>query len=247
MDYQIFILSKKDIKLIVIGVVVGGLLQFICARYVKNHPELLNNNNPQEIAPKTSVPHGGALVEIAGAKIIFNIGLAVAYTAKKGALMGLLSTAGLVFFKKIKIPVNALATIVRQSLPTYYSGLEKRFFIVDGDEILIDECDKSLQYLLMMLKNPDLSLDYKKEKSLKILMNHLDLETPSGKIRCLLCLIGILYVLWSADMASFMILMENLIKAVKEGKITKRLARLLIRRLLRLGVNVDPELIDAAA
>jgi len=41
--------------------------------------------------------------------------------------------------------------------------------------------------------------------------------------------------------------MQNLIKAVKDGKISKRLVRSIIRRLIKQGIQVDPELIDAAA
>jgi hypothetical protein len=49
------------------------------------------------------------------------------------------------------------------------------------------------------------------------------------------------------DISSYFILIQNLIKAIKNGKISKRLARLIIRRLLRLKIAVDPELIQVAA
>ena len=59
-------------------------------------------------------------------------------------------------------------------------------------------------------------------------------------------MISIIHIFALNDFSSSFILMQNLIKAIKSGKISKRLARLIIRRLLRLNVPVDPELIELA-
>ena len=48
MDYRILIFSRKDLKIIIIGTVIGGVLQVICRKYLKDHPELLNNENSEK-------------------------------------------------------------------------------------------------------------------------------------------------------------------------------------------------------
>lgn len=40
--------------------------------------------------------------------------------------------------------------------------------------------------------------------------------------------------------------MQNLANPIKSGKISKRLARLIVRRLLRAKMTVDPDLLEAA-
>jgi hypothetical protein len=41
--------------------------------------------------------------------------------------------------------------------------------------------------------------------------------------------------------------MKSLIKAIREGKITKSMARLIIRKLRKKGVPIDPELAEIVA
>jgi Asp-tRNA(Asn)/Glu-tRNA(Gln) amidotransferase B subunit len=40
--------------------------------------------------------------------------------------------------------------------------------------------------------------------------------------------------------------MQNLIEVIKEGRISKKLARAIIRKLQKHNVLIDPDLIDAA-
>lgn len=98
-----------------------------------------------------------------------------------------------------------------------------------------------------MLTNKEIPFEYKKELSFKILMDHVDLQTTPRRLRVVFCIIFILHIFATSDISSYFILMQNLIKAIKNGKISKRLARLIIRRLLRLNILVDPDLIEVAA
>jgi hypothetical protein len=52
MDYRIFIFSRNELKIILVGTVIGGIFQLICWKYLKNHPELLNNENSEKLEPK---------------------------------------------------------------------------------------------------------------------------------------------------------------------------------------------------
>ena len=40
MDYRIFIISKDDLKIIVAGVVIGGILQIVCYEYLKKQRKI---------------------------------------------------------------------------------------------------------------------------------------------------------------------------------------------------------------
>ena len=191
----------------------------------------------------------GALIEIAAAKIVVNVAATIVYIAKKGALTSMVITASGVFIKKV--PKTAISTVIRNSLPTQHSdfekGFKKGFILVDGKKISLDKCDQTFEYLFNVLTNKEIPFEYKKELSFKILMDHVDLQTTAGRLRFAFCIISILHIFAINDISSYFILIQNLIKAIKNGKISKRLARLIIRRLLRLNIAVDPELIQVAA
>ena len=42
-------------------------------------------------------------------------------------------------------------------------------------------------------------------------------------------------------------MMKSLIKAIREGRITKQMARLIVRRLRKKGIPIDPELAEIVA
>ncbi len=56
MDYRIFIFSKNELKIIIVGTIIGGVFQLICWKYLKNHPELLNNENSEKLELKEVQP-----------------------------------------------------------------------------------------------------------------------------------------------------------------------------------------------
>ena len=91
-----------------------------------------------------------------------------------------------------------------------------------------------------ILSNKDLPFEKRKEISLNILLKHVDLTTNDTSISFVLCIIFILRA--ANDISSFAILMENLLKAIKNGTLSKKLARLIVRRLLKANVLVDLEL-----
>ena len=138
MNYRIFIFSKNEFKIIIIGTVIGGILQVICYKYLKNHPELLNNDNSEKLEPEKPekpglrrfVPRGGALLEIAGAKLVINVGALIISVAQKGALAAMLLTSGGVLVSKI--PETSISTVVRNALAVTHSDLEKGYILVNG-------------------------------------------------------------------------------------------------------------------
>lgn len=113
-------------------------------------------------------------------------------------------------------------------------------------KISLDKCNRTFEYLFNVLTDKEIPFEYEKELSFKILMNHIDLETTTGRLRFVFCIISILHIFAINDISSYFIVIQNLIRAIKNGKISKRLARLIIRRLLKLNIAVDPELIEVA-
>lgn len=86
----------------------------------------------------------------------------------------------------------------------------------------------------------------KKKIAREVLIKYLDLTTPSGRCNFLLCIVFITYTLYNTQTASFHIMMKSLIEAIREGKITKAMARFIIRKLRKKGIPVDPELAELA-
>lgn len=122
-----------------VGTVIGGVLQLICWKYLTNHPELLKNESSEKLEPTEVQPkkpglrrffsRGGALIEIAGDKIVINVAATLVYIAKKGTLTAMLITASSVLIQKV--PKTAISTVIRNSLPTQHSDLEKGFTIIN--------------------------------------------------------------------------------------------------------------------
>lgn len=230
---------------------IGGILQIISWKYLKNHQELLDNQNPKEVEPVTVgietkrrglrrfLPRGGAFMEIVGAKIVI-------YIATNGVVAGLLMTsAGVVI---TKIPVMAVSKYVRDALPYTHSELKKKnFILVNGEKIYLNQYDRNFEYLVKVLSDQNIPFKEKKELTGSILMEYLDLKTVNGRIRFVLCIVSILHIFSIHDLSNYFIIMKNLIEAIKKGKISKVLARLIIRRLRSEGVEIDPELIMAAS
>ena len=250
MNSRIFILSKTEVKILLAAGIIGGILQIVCWNYLKNHPELLEDDNSEKVKPKKPglrrfSTRGGAFVELTGAKLIINGATAMLYISKKGVLTTIFLVGSGIFIKKV--PSKAISTVVRNALPVTHSGLEKGYILVDGKKIVLNKCDQSLKYLFQVLNNKDLTFKDKKDASFKILMEHVDLKTTAGRIRFVLCIFSILHILTLNDSSSYYALMQSLIEAIKSGKISKKLARLIIRKLRKLNVAIDPELIEVAS
>jgi hypothetical protein len=192
MNYKIFILSKGELKTIILATILGGFLQVLSVKYLKNHPELSNNQNPEKVKPDTNIksknpllrqyfPCGEALVSIAGYNIVINAITIITYIAKNGALTGAIIATGGIIVKKI--PITAISTCVRGASPVNHSDMiKKQFLLVDENKISLNQCDSSLEYMLKILSDKSIPFKNKKEMSLKILMNYVDLKTPEGRI-----------------------------------------------------------------
>ena len=261
--YKILIFTRNDLKIILIGTAIGGIAQYFCWKYVKDHPEIFeqldgeNSEKKEPIEKPTKRPflfggRGGEIftVTITGVQVVLNFGKFVVPFKEYGTLIFLGTATGIVTIKKI--PTTAVSTIVRfirkrlsDGSPFSHTDWEKGHIIgIDS----LGECNYDFKYLVSTLSNKEILYYDRQKKALIILKQQLNSGTTESLVRFLACVVSILVVFTVlGDKTSIFLMMQNLLEALREGKITKRLARILIRKLLRKGVPVDLELIEAAA
>ena len=228
---------RSDVRIIIFGTVTGGLLQILAKRYLKNHPEFLKDSPESKEIP----PRGGEIVSGSTALVQ----AILSFLAEHGLTAGLLSSVGVVISG---IPVTSISTCLRDSVPQNLSHLEKKkFILVEGREIDLDQCDQNLKYLFDILEDERIPFEERKEIAHSVLTKYLNLKTPFGRRNFVLCIVFIIYILFTNHRSSFYLMMKSLIKAIREGKITKPMARFIVRKLRKKGVPIDPELAEIVA
>lgn len=238
-------LCRKDVKIFVFCTITGGVMQVIANEYLKRHPEFLKDapvTKKKYKQPKVLSPRGGALVEVSGISIKIMANSLITFIAKKGLLAGLITGGGVIISS---IPLTAISTYLQDSFPQNLPHLEKKkFILVDGEKIYFDQCEQGLVYLFKMLADENFPYEAKEQLARSILTKYLNRETMSGLKSFALCIIVLLYLLSIQNQSGYYIMLQNLIRAIKEGRMSKPIGRLIVRRLRKKGVLIDPELID---
>ena len=249
MTFKLF-LSRTEVKIFIICTVSGGILQVLARRYLKTHPEMLKDapTDKKESRPRRLLPpYGGAVIEVVGVSIKigqFALNVLAQYGLLAGAGIGA-GTTGAILIARNSV---AISVFLRDAFPQNLPDLDKRkFIIVNNEKIYLDQCDQNLKYLFDILDDETIPFEERKELAKSIFMKYLNLKTPSGRLNFVLCTVAIIYILFVNGHSSFYIAMRSLIKAIREGKISKAMARLLIRKLRRKGVPIDPELSELVA
>jgi hypothetical protein len=246
--------SRKEIKIIFITTVTGGVLQIICRRYIKNHPEFFEekNGNIKEIEPgitnknknrnprfRNFLPRGGSVITLSEIKVIAKA--VMTFLAENGFLAGLGTGSTIVLSK---IPTNAISTYLRDSFPQNLPELErKKFILVAEEKIYLDQCDQGLEYLFTILKDTKLSYEEKEKLTISILTKYLNLKTADGRLNFVVCIVFIFSIFSMGNIPSYHLLLTNLIEAIKEGRIPKIVGRAIIRKLKKRGLYINPELL----
>ena len=104
-----------------------------------------------------------------------------------------------------------------------------------------------MEYLFKILEDKTIPFEEKEKVTRSILTKYLDLKTMNGRITFVLCIVFVLYILSIQNTSGFYILLKNLIKAIKEGRISKEIGRSIIKRLQKKGIAVDPELLEVVS
>ena len=112
---------------------------------------------------------------------------------------------------------------------------------MDGEKEYLENCDNAFRYMFSLLMDKELPYNEKKELVRAVFRLQLDNIKP---LHLILCLIPILLILSTQNLAGYYLVLQNLIQAIKEGRISKAIARRIVRKLLKKGKFVDPELLD---
>ena len=232
---------RRDVKTIIIGTAVGGILQILAQQYIKNNPELFQELQKQlpkskKRTPRWFIPRGGEFIST-----MTLLQLIIAYIGDYGVKTGLFCSLAVLL---AGTPKDEIALAIRNAMVQIP---HETFVLVDGEKIYLDECDKPLEYLFSILDDESIPFEERRKAAHSILTKRLSINTQSGRRNLALCLTFIIYILFKNKTSSFYIIMKGLIEAVREGKITKRVARIIVRRLKRKGVPIDPELIELVA
>lgn len=260
------IVSRKDLVIIASWTASGIVLQIVCKRYLKyleKNPEISGNTNnlenpPQNLNSKRKIPliwlrnRGGQIFEIVGFKTIINLNPIITFVARKGALSFLSGGLIRVFGPRI-VASKALSTWIYKGLPYSYSTEEmqkmeremKRWITADvGKDQIIDN---RWIYFFKFLGNPEIDYATKLEKANVFLKRQLNFNSKGERILFVLLLVFFFCGLFFLDVNNgFYALMEALLKALREGRLSKRIARAIIRKLKRKGIPVDEELVEIA-
>jgi len=179
---------RNDVKIVIICTVTGGILQVLSKQYLKSHPEFLKDapvTKKKYRLPRFLSPRGGAFIEISGISIKVVAQVVVNFLAKKGLLAGL-ATSGAVVISKI--PATAISTYLRDAFPQNLPDLEKKkFILVGGEKIYLDQCDQNLKYLFQILEDETIPFEEKEKVASSILTKYLNLKTMTGRVTFVLC------------------------------------------------------------
>ena len=239
-------LCRNDVRIVLICTVTGGILQVLSKQYLKSHPEFLKDApvTKEKYRPLRFLsPRGGVLIEISGISIKIVTQVMLNFLAKKGLLAGL-ATGGAVVISKI--PATAVSAYLYDAFPQNLLD-KKKFILVGGEKIYLDQCDQNLKYLFKILEDETIPFEEKEKIAGSILTKYLNLKTMTGRVTFVLCIVFILYILSNQNPSSFYILLKNLIKAIKEGRISKAIGRSIVRRLQKKGIAVDLELLEVVS
>lgn len=252
------LLAHKQVKKLLIGGLIGALAQTLARQYIKSHPEYFEKidghyevrktkpepnpkiNNKNSRFPNFLSTRGGDLIEVSPGFLT-----AVKFIAETG-LMSTLTAAAIGSLSDIS--TTAIAEILSNSLPQNLPELKaKKLILVNEENLSLQlQCDQNLEYLFEFLKKDSQSVSFKEKKRLtySIFTRYLNLETMDKQRIFVLCIVGILSVFSITDMGSYHLILKNLLKAIKKGKISKTVGRAIIRRLKKKGLVVHPALLE---
>jgi hypothetical protein len=246
--------SRREVKTFLISILIGTTIQIMCRQYLKNHPELqqqfeekkknieLSKKLFEEFEEKKKKPkfrnlfmRGGVVFE---ASTTF---LLLTFLSNNALLVSIITGNGLTL---AAIPTKAISHYLQHSFINNLPDLTKTQFIIVNGEKMLDQCDANIDYVLAMLKEP-LSLAHKEQLTCSMFKKFTKLvKTSAGSRSFIICIVSLLSILASGYGVGYHFTLEALIQAIKEGRISKKIGRAIIRRLIKLGLRVNPDLVE---
>jgi hypothetical protein len=200
----------RSLKIMVLTTVCGGVLKIICRRYIKNNPEFLEkkSENLKEVEPgiknkrrfriknkRTFRIKNKRTFRIKNKRRFRRLAkFSIKFLAENGLIVGLVSGTSIVVSS---IPTTVFIAYLREASIHNLLELErKKFILVDGKKIYLDQCDQNIKYLVIFLS--DETLSFKEKRS--ILTKYLNLNTADDRVTFVICIIFILYVFSTKNM-----------------------------------------------
>lgn len=235
-------LSRTQFKIVVLALVGSGIvlgIRELAYRYVCKKKRIRTVPKTRKILKR--------ILKIRGGETIANLfELMLNYIAEQGSLENFFGTWGIISSLSLLIQFLRLKPIVQwyilyQSVP---SNLVKNWPLYKSENCLkfVSYCkDYRFQFLVQILTTEDL------EKGERIRLFRKALEQLDFKdVVIITCFISLLLFLYDSHIGIFYKTIDELIRLLKSGKLSKKVARLIIRKLFRLGIYVDPRLVELA-
>lgn len=239
------LLSQKQLQIILISTLIGGILQIVCSEYIKNHPEFVDEEKetPNPNLPDTTptvplhIPPAGALGIVQNTirsiiikilqKIILKIG--AKFLAIHGILIGFVAGTTVAL---TTIPSTAISTYLNDAFIQNLAFLDKtRMSKFSGDQKNLNQCDETVELLYLVLKNQKVPFKDKEELVISVFGSSLDLETPDGRVRFVLCIFSLLVMFFPNYIAEYFLILKILKKLLKEDNIPISVSRAILRLL----------------
>jgi hypothetical protein len=253
---QISDVTKLELICVGTGMIVGFIMQFASGYYLEKNKKLLdpkksNKNDPVIVEPDKKIKFLDKLKII---RNIRNLRGGVFDRQFISTLFQLINEAGPIlgtlggFVSFITILRNPEVTSILYKSSA--QNLQVKSLISIGDtktalETIAGVCEANIGTIIMNILNDDsLSFEYKQKAIYKILTKHISLDTDKARVKFVLCIIVILIALYIGNTSGYIILLNQLYQAVKDGKINNVLFRAIIRKLKKSGRLVDPYLFD---
>lgn len=251
-------LTKKEVKTMIIGTLIGYLLQIISGWILRQYPELLEaleetsndeksngEKNPSQdsienepLENPNSVPRGGTLVT--GARVLATV---LQFLTNNGLLAGVITTA----LKNISnLDSSAVSKYLGDALPQSQIVSDNMKSHTKGiDNFSLDQCEKvpGMEYLFKILEDSEIPYQ-ERERVANDIIRGLDIIKPIGKAGLVICLLSLLIYFNKNNTSSYHILIQKLIQALKEGRLSKNVARALVRQLRKAKIPIPAEFIE---
>lgn len=235
-------LSRTQFKIVVLALLGTGLvvgIRELAYRYVCKKKRIRTVPKTRKIFKR--------ILKIRGGDTLVNLfELMANYIAEHGSFENFFGTWGIISSLSLVIQFLRLKPIVQwyilyKSVP---GNLVKNWPLYKSENCskFVSYCkDYRFQFLVQILTTEHL------EKDERIRLFRTALEDLNFKdVVTITCFIAMLLFLYDSHIGIFYKIIDELIRLLKSGKISKKVARLLIRKLRRYGIYVDPTLVDMA-
>lgn len=230
--------------------------------YLKDNPDFLEDQDSDkklsepELETKNKLRRLiDTLLRIKGGNLFFNQttlvekiitmaaehAIATALTAGTAISSGILAKPAENFLHNLKILIS------EATFPHTIGTQRKR--VIEVKKRLIDFCDKrSVAYLNTLYQAPKVMQEMTREeisKEFDPLFKTINFKIRDNIWPSLFCIISLLIFFYSNDeIAFFQIIMTKLRAAIQEGKIPKKLVKIIVKKLGKRKIPVPPDILD---